>query len=409
MWSSLQFFLCALLLHALSGCANLGAGAPPPKPVAVPKPVVVEAAPPSPAAMPTPVPVPPTIAKSAPPALAPGNLDRNVKLWYGTSRKETQPFVRFAPYTAERNQKLNYGTCEVLVPKSHQKGSIGGTYYERLQGIDAPLVFTHATRLAQDKFWNDLTLNLKAINTRDKVVLVFIHGFNNSFEDAAIRTAQLWVDLGLNGIPAFFSWPSRNKVMAYTADEATIDYSEKFLEQFLLDLRSQVGPAQPIHLIAHSMGNRALLRVANKVKDKLRFGQIILAAPDVDMDVFRELSSAYSHISERTTLYVSTKDVPVRFSKEIHHINRVGSPPKFIRAEGIDTVEVMADRGLLELGHSYFAEFIPTLLDMESLIKTNPSRNARYVGQRTDRNSECLKNSDDDKTQSSCWQLKPRH
>ncbi len=119
MWSSLQFFLCALLLHALSGCANLGAGAPPPKPVAVPKPVVVEAAPPSPAAMPTPVPVPPTIAKSAPPALAPGNLDRNVKLWYGTSRKETQPFVRFAPYTAERNQKLNYGTCEVLVPKSH--------------------------------------------------------------------------------------------------------------------------------------------------------------------------------------------------------------------------------------------------------------------------------------------------
>jgi esterase/lipase superfamily enzyme len=51
--------------------------------------------------------------------------------------------------------------------------------------------------------------------TKRKEALVYIHGFANSFEDAAIHTAQLATDLELDGAPVLYSWPSSGSVISY--------------------------------------------------------------------------------------------------------------------------------------------------------------------------------------------------
>ncbi|MEH2290551.1 alpha/beta hydrolase [Nostoc sp.] len=73
----------------------------------------------------------------------------------------------------------------------------------------------------------------------------------------------------------------------YTADEASIEASEKYISKFLRDWIENTE-IQKVHIIAHSMANRGLLRVMQRIfdqvqtKTKVSFGQLILAAPDVD-------------------------------------------------------------------------------------------------------------------------------
>jgi esterase/lipase superfamily enzyme len=149
---------------------------------------------------------------------------------------------------------------------------------------------------------------------------------NVSFEEAALRTAQIGFDLQIKTPMAFFSWPSRGIPKGYLADEATIEVSEDAIEDFLVSFVEQSG-ASVVHLIAHSMGNRGLLRAINSIVAKAErrshkhFGQIILAAADVDATFFRSHCNAYTKISERTTLYVSKRDRAVEASGWIHEIS----------------------------------------------------------------------------------------
>jgi hypothetical protein len=111
--------------------------------------------------------------------------------------------------------------------------------------------------------------------------LLFLHGFNVTFTDAAIRAAQIGYDLKVLGATAFFSWPSRGSVAAYPVDEASIEASERAITDFLVNFTVHCG-AEKVHLIAHSMGNcgllRALLRIAAQAPGQVKFGQVFLAA-----------------------------------------------------------------------------------------------------------------------------------
>ena len=203
--------------------------------------------------------------------------------------------------------------------------------------------------------------------------LVFLHGFNVSFEDAAIRAAQIGFDLKVQGATAFLSWPSCGKLAKYAADEASIEASEPFITNFLIDFAANCG-ADRIHLIAHSMGNRGLLRglqrIAARAEDKvkLKFEQIFLAAPDVDRDVFIEMSNLFARHCTRATLYASSHDLPVFLSQMFHSAPRAGYVPPYTVVRGIDTVEV-PNFNVDLLGHSYFAQADALLHDMFDLMQ----------------------------------------
>jgi esterase/lipase superfamily enzyme len=139
------------------------------------------------------------------------------------------------------------------------------------------------------------------------------------------------------------------------------------------------------------MGNRGLLRAMQRIVARVeakslsvRFGQVILAAPDVDRELFGDLHSALLGVGARTTLYVSQKDLAVELSSWIHDFDRVGFAPPVTVVDGIDTVNVTGiDLSLL--GHGYVAEAREVLTDMKQLVEYSapPEKRAGLMVEQT--------------------------
>lgn len=110
----------------------------------------------------------------------------------------------------------------------------------------------------------------------------------------------------------------------------------------------------------------------------LQLGQVFFCAPDEDVRTFRDKTSAFPHKFENRTLLVSPEDKPVAASKWLHDIPRVGIVPPVLTFERIETIEV-GGFGLLSLGHGYFAEAEPVILDMREAIATNRPAAERQI------------------------------
>jgi esterase/lipase superfamily enzyme len=274
---------------------------------------------------------------------------------------------------------LNYGKCKISVPKPENR--VAGELNRPLSVwvLQAPenpekhftlqQVTEHADK---DEFYNSLSQQLA--NSEDGTSLLFIHGYNVSFEDALFRTAQLAVDLKFHGAPISFSWPSYADPVKYTFDEQNAEVSIPALREFLEDLATRSG-AKRIHIVAHSMGNRVLagaLRAMSpdaRQRNKAMFREIVLAAPDIDSRVFQ--SQVLPHIQENTehcTLYASSNDRALMLSRYFHNYQRLGeTEPELIVATGMDTIDAsLVDTSLL--GHSYIGDVQSIVSDLHELV-----------------------------------------
>jgi esterase/lipase superfamily enzyme len=303
---------------------------------------------------------------------------REYTVWYGTNRRLLDKGS--APrFSNSRDDKVHCGKCVVLLPHARAFGSLGSPAWKRwLTGVDdrARLSSTAAFRDTA-AFLDDIhrTLLDREPFFRRRDVLVYIHGYQTTFEEAAIRAAQLGADLNVPGLTAFYSWPSRARFLGYLADEAAIEDAEVYIADFLMQLARDVG-AERVHVIAHSMGNRGLLRAMQRITSLaeasggVRFGQIFLAAPDVDVGTFGRLAAAYAARSQRTTMYVSARDRAVWLSWLLHMFPRVGFAPPITVVNGLDTIEVSGvDFSLI--GHGAYAEASALITDMGHLIRVD--------------------------------------
>lgn len=321
-------------------------------------------------------------------AQAPAGDARLFRVWFGTNRRVTADGQGF---TSERDARTTVGQVSVRVPEAHRFGETGGSFWQKLKRWDFrdDQLRLHQVQVQNpEAFWAGLQTAMQAGGAQQ--ALFFLHGFNVSFEDAAIRAAQLGCDLSVPGATAFFSWPSRGSVAAYPADEASIEASERAITDFLVDFATRSG-AQKIHVIAHSMGNRGLLRALQRIaanaqtQGPVKFGQIFLAAPDVDRDLLLDLARLYPQHSERTTLYASDGDLPVHLSSKLHDAPRAGYFKPYTVAPEVDTIAV-PDFDLDLLGHSYFAQAAALLHDMFDQMRHNapPSSRQRLIAAEED-------------------------
>ena len=297
-----------------------------------------------------------------------------VRVYFGTDRNYRQaarPGERFGGGRAE----VSYGTCDVSIPRDHRKGALESPSIWRLEFREDParhVMVRELRKLPAQEYFARLSRDVNA--AKKKTAFVFVHGYNVSFEDAARRTAQISYDIGFEGVPAFFSWPSQASTAAYTIDEQNIEWAEDNIKVFLKDFLTKSG-AEDVVLIAHSMGNRgltraliALAREAPELKSRMR--EIILTAPDIDADVFkRTLAPALIAMQRPITLYASSGDLALKASREVHGHPRAGdSGGALLVLPGIETVDASGvDTSLL--GHSYFAETGPVLIDILTLVR----------------------------------------
>lgn len=303
-------------------------------------------------------------------------------VFFGTNRKLCDLANPQKGFSSQRSDAVYHGRCDVWIPKTHRFGETGTPWYKRWNQWrfkDDHLVLRETSILTEKDLWSALQTEMKKSN--EPHGLIYIHGYNVSFDNAAIRAAQMGFDLKVNGATAFFSWPSQGTLQGYPADAAAIEASEDEITNFLVQFIRQSGAAKA-HLVAHSMGNRGLLRALQRIaadaqlKTGVKFGQIFLAAPDVDRSLFLNLASLYPQFSERTTLYASHSDEALAASSWLHDYSRAGYLPPVTTAAGIDTI-VVPDFDIDLLGHSYFAQAEALLYDMHDLIWHNEPPNQR--------------------------------
>ncbi len=270
---------------------------------------------------------------------------------------------------------LAYGKCAVTIPKTHSRGKVERPSILRLEvreDATKHIVLQATQPTAKDEFFDQLRTTV--VSAERPEVFVFIHGFNVTFDGAARRTAQIAYDVKFTGAPIFFSWPSQGGLFKYTIDQNNVQWAVPHLKQFLIDVTQKSG-AKSVNLIAHSMGNRALTAALRELQLQLKqetalFNQVILAAPDVDAEIFRrDLAPALVQSAQRVTLYASSNDQALAASKRVHGYARAGeSGPGLVVLKGIETIDVSTlDTSLL--GHSYYGSSNPILLDIHQLIQ----------------------------------------
>ncbi|WP_034856663.1 alpha/beta hydrolase [Sinorhizobium sojae] len=269
-------------------------------------------------------------------------------------------------FTGERARQLSLTEIVVSIPPEENR-TVGQVQWPKKLPPDPSRDFSTVSVKpieagSQTQAW------LKGHLPRNRRVLIFVHGFNNRFEDAVYRYAQIVHDSGAEVAPVIFTWPSRASIFDYNYDKESTNYSRDALEE-LLQRASKDPAVAEITLMAHSMGSWLTVealrqmairdrRVAPKITD------VILASPDLDVDVFSQQMQAMGKDRPKFTLFVSRDDRALTVSRRIAgNIDRLGQIDPTVEPyrsqlekAGITVLDLTALKGGDQLNHGKFAE-----------------------------------------------------
>jgi esterase/lipase superfamily enzyme len=288
-----------------------------------------------------------------------------------------------------------FGRAAVRIPPQQRLARLARAG-RSLRSPGAPIkqvVLESLTPMPADSFLAEVAAAVG--RSRGRRALVFVHGYNMPFERALRFTAQLERGLGESCVAILYGWPA---TPGYLADEEAVRWSEPDLETFLARLADRIGTGS-IDLLAYSMGTRAVMgalgsaavipaagaggAVGDPAPDRdsaaageaagARFGQVVLAAPDLESRTFARDLPRVARAARRVTLYASSRDRALRVSRAAHGHARAGQAGRdLLLLPGLDTIDVNEVRSDLT-GHGYLEELIG---DLELLLgqDTPPDR-----------------------------------
>lgn len=272
------------------------------------------------------------------PTLSRANLDQvppptgQITLFFATDR-QAEPATGPGQKFGSKRGSLTFGTMNVDL--GTDRAAAASATQAKITDLRT---FSSEGQFAQ-------TLSRRVELSAKKQLLIYVHGYNNTFEDAAASAASLMSDLKFNGIGLVFSWPSDGVALEYPHDESEEATSHQTLVTVLKAIRA-TGAVPSIDVVAHSMGNRVVtgaleLLAANPNEQKPILHQLVLAAPDIYGPRFVQLIDAVRKLSDRVTLYASAADQALICSEILHQGPRAGEAGRdLIVHEGLDTVDV---------------------------------------------------------------------
>jgi esterase/lipase superfamily enzyme len=281
--------------------------------------------------------------------VAPGAVDHTV-LVATTRERDERPGTLF---NGDRASAVDYAEITVSVPPTHTEGKI--EWATTPPGDpNADFVVRDEAYLDGDKaFVAALNAQLALRPPGKRRVFVFIHGFNTMFAEGLYRLVQIAQDSKSPGVPVLFTWASRGKATAYLYDTNSATAARDELEHTLrLVLASN---AEEVNVLAHSMGNwvtvEALrqIKISGRLEHANKLGFIILAAPDIDIDVFKSQLRSFGKLQRPFYVVLSEDDKALWLSGTIAGgVNRVGDDPRVadlakLGATVIDLTDVKAN------------------------------------------------------------------
>jgi esterase/lipase superfamily enzyme len=250
---------------------------------------------------------------------------------------------------------------------------------------------------AERRFKAELAARLAA--TPRKEVFIYVHGFNNTFEDALLTTGELWHFLGREGVPICYTWPAG--VGLFKAYEYTVASTQFTVYHFKQALRliASCPEVEKVHIIAHSRGTAVTtdtvrelyleLRGTTDAQKALKLGTVILAAADIDLDVAiaRNATERIGRAVEHSALYISDQDKALGLSRWLFGGRRLGE----IDFKLFDPAELEALRGSQHLqlidarvkkrgafGHNYYHANPAVSSDLMLLLRYQLLPGAEY-------------------------------
>ncbi len=322
-------------------------------------------------------------------------------------------------YGAKRSRIVTYGVCTVRMGEADwpwQDLVAASTQRERPK--DVPLALTNIERMGEypsvrpivqlegrwgidPEEFHDRAANTERIHallrerlalTERKEVFLFVHGYNNSFASGAFRTAQMWHFIGREGVPVVYSWPagSTGILQGYTRDRESGEFANAHVKSFLQDIAS-CPEVKKLHLVAHSRGTDILTTAVRELHNEitaagknshneLKVGQVVLAAPDLDLQVFieRVASDRVGLVADQVTIYVSPNDKAIGLSTWLFgSIRRLGQAEvvdlgpefgvAFRRHPFINLIDMRAKTD--KRGHGYFLSSPAALSDLILVLR----------------------------------------
>lgn len=270
------------------------------------------------------------------------------------------------------SESIKYGTVKVIIPFQKKTG-----------GTEGMSVFELNHDIGWAQFFGGISSN---------ELVVFVHGYNTSFTDAAIRAAQMAHDTNFQGEPVLYSWPSTTSLVDYKGDKDRAKENFTSLARFLLKLAEESD--HEINIIAHSMGGYILVHALEKIdewkeagefsveaicnrRDGRLFDQVILASPDISITNFEEIITSHdiTKYSSRMTLYSTHNDKVLTASRLVNIFlegsgeARLGSSAKaFEVVTGVDTIDARQEIPLQFFGHSFYAKHLTLVSDIHSIL-----------------------------------------
>ncbi len=222
-------------------------------------------------------------------------------------------------------------------------------------------------------------------------VLLYVHGFNNEFNDGVGTLASIWHYAGRRSLPVLFSWPAGNDgPLAYFRDIESGEFSVFHLKEFMRIL-ADVPEVKRIDIVAHSRGSAVMTDALRELmlesrgggrdpRQELKTGVLVLAAADLDIGVTRQrlVAERFAEGFEQINIYTNPNDGALRLSRIIGNVTRLGSvdPDKLSERELADLKGpgnvniVIVDGGSVQLGHAYFRENPAVLSDIVLALRT---------------------------------------
>jgi esterase/lipase superfamily enzyme len=261
--------------------------------------------------------------------------------------ESSEPAERFG----DERDVLRAGTCEVTWTPIRMLEHIAANSPLYIPSDD--LEITAVTERSIDAFWDEFVAD--NIGRRP---LLYVHGYNVGFAKGCYRAARFSENLAIGRRLLLFSWPSDGSALNYMRDEADLSWSVNTLREVLLEMEQRFGRGN-FDVFAHSLGARGVMLALSAMHDFHTatvplVDRLILAAADIDADVFEQLLPRLRAQAHQITAYVSDNDSALALSRELHGYPRLGEASTHVVAlQGVDVIDV-SDLPLRRVtGHLY--------------------------------------------------------
>ena len=330
------------------------------------------------------------------------NRTSHVELLYVTDRQPVEEDGQLR-YGYQRSPSIAVGLCRVLIGEDVTWEKLVGQSitssrdirlpvrvdqideWDRFPATPVPLIrvndrFQEDPQIlaqiedARQRLWPKIRERLA--NVPRKEIFVFVHGYNNTFDDAATRMAELWHFLGRPGLAMIYTWPAgRGGLRGYFHDRESGEFTVFHLKQFLRALGSY-PEVERVHILAHSRGTDVVTSALREllieiragdgdVQGTLKIGNLVLAAPDLDIEVLSQRITAerVAMVPQRLTIYISKEDKAIGLADWLYgSIRRFGQlrledlnarqQEQLAIMEGLDVIDARVRKS--GVGHGYF-------------------------------------------------------